>query len=331
MKHTLLTLSIAAALAACSTPPHTTAATPTTSQTATGSLAIETTRGVVNINPNPQRVAVYDWGMLDTLTQLGVKVGATTDTQSLPIIPNAADTSSMHIVQNAVADAVRVGTLFKPNYEALRVYQPQLIITGSRTAEVYDELKQIAPTLEMTADTQSMRAGTEQRIDQFAAIFGKQAQAAQLKNRIDQAIRAAQAAAQGKGNGLVLIVNADKIYAVAPDSRVGSWIYRDVGIPMADATIPSGGRGKEVSFDDIKRINPDWLFVLDRNAAVSNANQATTAAQTLNNPLVRDTTAAQKGQIVYLLPTTYLAAGGAGSFIESLQHLTQALSGNTAR
>ena len=64
-----------------------------------------------------------------------------------------------------------------------------------------------------------------------------------------------------------------------------------------------------VSFEYVKEKNPDWLFVLDRGAAIGEEGQA--AKDVLNNPLIAETTAWKKGQVVYLDSGTYLAAGGA--------------------
>lgn len=47
-------------------------------------------------------------------------------------------------------------------------------------------------------------------------------------------------------------------------------------------------------------MNPDWLFVIDRDAGVGENTGA--AAALLDNELVNQTTAAQEGQIIYLDP-----------------------------
>lgn len=67
----------------------------------------DTARGDAVVPKNPERVAVYDWAALDTLTELGVNVGATT-------APVRVD-----YLQPAFDKAATVGTLFEPDYEAL--------------------------------------------------------------------------------------------------------------------------------------------------------------------------------------------------------------------
>ena len=274
-------------------------------------VTVKTARGDTVVPKNPQNVAVYDLGALDTLTALGVPVGATIDKSMLPYLKGAFD------------KAQHVGTLFEPNYEALNAFKPQLIITGSRANKAIHQLNEIAPTIEMTADTKNLIASAKERIDAYAQIFGKQAEADKLKADIDAALAAAKTAAQGKGTGLVIIVNAGKLSAQSPTSRLGGWIHQGIGITPVDAQMKEGSHGMPVSFEYLKEKNPDWLFVLDRSAAIGEEGQA--AKDVLNNPLVAETTAWKKGQVVYLDSGTYLAAGGARQLQTALKQVTEAL------
>ena len=279
-----------------------------------GSIKVQTAHGEAVVPQNPERVAVYDLGAVDTLSKLGVKIGASVDAQRLAYL------------DAPLKDAVKAGTLFEPNYEALNAYNPQLIVIGSRMAKdkVSDELAKLAPTIDMTAQTDNMKESAKARIDAYGRIFGKQAEADALKAEIDKTFADAKAAAQGKGKGLVILVNAGKLSAFGPDSRLGGWIHRDIGVPAADEAIKEGSHGQPVSFEYIKEKNPDWLFVLDRSAAIGEEGQA--AREVLNNPLVAQSTAWKKGQVVYLPPETYLATGGAQELLNAGNLLKDALS-----
>lgn len=279
-----------------------------------GSVKVQTAHGEAVVPQNPERVAVYDLGAVDTLSKLGVKIGASVDAQRLAYL------------DAPLKDAVKAGTLFEPNYEALNAYNPQLIVIGSRMAKdkVSDELAKLAPTIDMTAQTDNMKESAKARIDAYGRIFGKQAEADALKAEIDKTFADAKAAAQGKGKGLVILVNAGKLSAFGPDSRLGGWIHRDIGVPAADEAIKEGSHGQPVSFEYIKEKNPDWLFVLDRSAAIGEEGQA--AREVLNNPLVAQSTAWKKGQVVYLPPETYLAAGGAQELLNAGNLLKDAFS-----
>ena len=311
-----MTLSCAFALAACGGQDGSASvqAGSAAAEVPTGSVKVQTARGEAVVPQNPERVAVYDLGAVDTLSKLGVKIGASVDAQRLAYL------------DAPLKDAVKAGTLFEPNYEALNAYNPQLIVIGSRMAKdkVSDELAKLAPTIDMTAQTDDMKESAKARIDAYGRIFGKQAEADALKAEIDKTFADAKAAAQGKGKGLVILVNAGKLSAFGPDSRLGGWIHRDIGVPAVDEAIKEGSHGQPVSFEYIKEKNPDWLFVLDRSAAIGEEGQA--AREVLNNPLVAQSTAWKKGQVVYLPPETYLAAGGAQELLNAGNLLKDAFS-----
>ena len=311
-----MTLSCAFALAACGGQDGSASvqAGSAAAEVPAGSVKVQTAHGEAVVPQNPERVAVYDLGAVDTLSKLGVKIGASVDAQRLAYL------------DAPLKDAVKAGTLFEPNYEALNAYNPQLIVIGSRMAKdkVSSELAKLAPTIDMTAQTDNMKESAKARIDAYSKIFGKQSEGDALKAEIDKTFADAKAAAQGKGKGLVILVNAGKLSAFGPDSRLGGWIHRDIGVPAADEAIKEGSHGQPVSFEYIKEKNPDWLFVLDRSAAIGEEGQA--AREVLNNPLVAQSTAWKKGQVVYLPPETYLAAGGAQELLNAGNLLKDAFS-----
>ena len=183
-------------------------------QTEGASLTVKTARGEAKVPQNPERIAVYDLGMLDTLNKLGVKTGLSVDKNRLPYLDEYFKTTKP------------AGTLFEPDYEALNAYKPQLIIIGSRAAKAFDKLNEIAPTIEMTAETANLKESSKERIDALAQIFGKQAEADKLKAEIDASFEAAKTAAQGKGKGLVVLVNGGKMSAFGPSSRLGGWLHK---------------------------------------------------------------------------------------------------------
>ena len=315
LRLTALAVCCALALGACSpkdSASNQTAQTAPAAQTEGASLTVKTARGDANVPQNPERIAVYDLGVLDTLNKLGVKTGLSVNQNWLPYLDEYFKTTKP------------AGTLFEPDYEALNAYKPQLIIIGSRAAKAFDKLNEIAPTIEMTADTANLKESAKERIDALAQIFGKQAEADKLKAEIDASFEAAKTAAQGKGKGkgLVILVNGGKMSAFGPSSRLGGWLHKDIGVPAVDESIKEGSHGQPISFEYLKEKNPDWLFVLDRGAAIGEEGQA--AKDVLNNPLVAETTAWKKGQVVYLVPETYLAAGGAQELLNASKQVSDA-------
>ena len=259
-------------------------------------VTIDTVRGDVDLPINPHPIAVYDMTLMQDLAALGVPVDGLPDNLRLDNL-KAADTP----------ESKKIGTLFEPDMEALNEMQPKAILVGSRMAEKYDALSQMAPTLDLTLDTANIYESSKQRLADLGRLFGKADKAQALQKDIDAAIAKAKTASAGKGNGLVVLVNGNKISTYGADSRFG-FIHTVFGIPAADAQIEEARHGQPVSFEYLQKTNPDWLFVLDRTSAIGEEGDG--ADVVLDNPLVHQTTAWKNDNIVYLSPDSYLAFGG---------------------
>ena len=266
MKPRFYWAACAVLLAACSPEPAAEKTVSAASQAASiATLTVPTARGDAVVPKNPERIAVYDWAALDTLTELGVNVGATT-------APVRVD-----YLQPAFDKAATVGTLFEPDYEALHRYNPQLVITGGPGAEAYEQLAKNATTIDLTVDNGNIRTSGEKQMETLARIFGKEARAAELKAQIDALFAQTREAAKGKGRGLVLSVTGNKVSAFGTQSRLASWIHGDIGLPPVDESLRNEGHGQPVSFEYIKEKNPDWIFIIDRTAAIGQEPEAAVA------------------------------------------------------
>ena len=276
----------------------------------THTVTVDTARGDIDLAMNPSPLVVYDMTLLQDLAALDVAVdGAPSD---LPL-------DNLH--SETQPDPEEVGTLFEPDLEALNAMQPQAILVGSRMAEKYDELANIAPTLDMTIDTANIYESSKQRLHDLGALFGKSAEAAKLQNDIDSLITEAKAVTKDSGTGLVVMVNGNKMSVYGADSRYG-FIHNVVNVPIADDQIKDGRHGQPISFEYLQKTNPDWLFVVDRSAAIGEDSLGAKAV--LDNPLVAQTTAWQKDQVVYLSPDSYLAFGGYYQWIQDLTTIKNA-------
>lgn len=275
-----------------------------------GDVTIPTARGEVTLKANPKPIAVFDTGSLDTLQALGVKVDAAPDAEKvLPYLKPTLDS------------AQKVGTLFEPNMEALYALKPELIIVGTRSAKKFDEVSKIATTIDLTDNGDKLIDSALQRIDSLGKLFNKTAEAAKLQQEIQTLFHETQTAVKGKGNGLIVLVNGGKISAFGSGYRL-SWIHNSLGVPMADPSLKGAGHGQPISFELIQKLNPDWLFVLDRLASIGQEGKS--AKEVLDNELVHQTTAWKKGQIVYLSSASYLAPGGVEQIKTDLTNIKNA-------
>ncbi|MCO6384671.1 siderophore ABC transporter substrate-binding protein [Oceanicola sp. 502str15] len=276
------------------------------------SVEIETAAGPVAAPQAPETVVALDIAAIDTLSALGVTIAA---------VPQFTPPAYL---ADVFAAAQPVGSLFEPDFEALASLGPDLIVAGGRSQKQVEPLSQIAPTLDMTIGLDVVGEG-KARLEAYGKLFGAEEQAAALEAKLDEAVAGAQTAAEGKGDALILLVNGGKISAYGDDSRFG-WLHTTLGIPEAFPDIVAEGHGEAVSFEFVAETDPDWIFVIDRGAAIGQEGEA--AAAVLDTPLVAGTKAGKAGQIVYLDPAPlYLAGGGINSMLGSIGEVTTALEG----
>jgi len=273
-------------------------------------ITVDTVKGNVDLAMNPSPLVVYDMTLMQDLAALDVAVDG---------MPSGLKLDNLQ--SKTQPEPKTVGTVFEPDLEALNAMQPQAILVGSRMAEKYDALSSIAPTLDMTIDTANIYASSKQRLHDLGALFGKSAQAAKLQGNIDGLIDETKALTKDKGKGLVVMVNGNKLSAYGDKSRYG-FIHTVLDIPMADDQIADARHGQPISFEYIQKTNPDWLFVVDRSAAIGEDGAGAKAV--LDNPLVAQTNAWSKNQVVYLSPDSYLAFGGYYQWMQDLTTIKEA-------
>lgn len=275
------------------------------------SVEIKTAAGPASVAVTPETVVAFDLAAIDDLTALGVAVAGVPD-----ITPPA-------YLADAIAGAEKVGTLFEPDFEALAVMAPDLIIAGGRSQSQVGPLGQVAPTIDMTISGDTMMDDARARVTAYGAIFERENAAADLLAELDAAIADTRAAAEGRGEVLIVLTNGGKVSAYGDDSRFG-WLHTALDLPEAYPDLTAETHGEAVSFEFIADVNPDWIFVVDRGAAIGQEGEA--AAVTLDNPLVAGTTAGESGQIVYLdAARLYLAGGGIQSMMGTIAEVAAAM------
>ncbi|WP_378947126.1 siderophore ABC transporter substrate-binding protein [Paracoccus sp. R86501] len=278
-------------------------------------VSIQTAQGPVELPAKPQTVAVYDMAALDTLQAMGVTPAGTIDEIMVPALREGAK------------DAAHVGTLFEPDLEALAGLAPDLVIVGGRSSTQLQTVSQVATAIDMTIDTDLLPEARD-RIDAYGTLFGKEDRAAQMHATLDDKLATLKKAAEGHDNAMIVMTNGPKMSAYGKDSRFG-WIFDAAGLAEAAPHLDNATHGQAITHEFIAEANPDWLLVVDRGAAIGEDGQG--AKATLTSDLVAGTTAWSKGQVVYLDPAAnYIAAGGYGSLIATLDQLTKALTDSPA-
>lgn len=255
-------------------------------------------QGETTISGVPGKVLVQDWAVFDNLNALGVAVAG---------VPSSNAPS--YLAQAIPADAIQLGSLFEPDFEGIAAAEADVYFVAARSAAAYDTAKDFVPTIDLSVDNAAIIDGVKGNIAKLGEVFDLQPKAAELNAALDAKVAEVKAAADGKGDALVLVTNAGALGVYGPDSRV-SWLYNDVGIASALADVKDGDHGGDtVSFEFLLEVNPDWVFVVDRDAGTGESAGA--AAALLDNELFNQTTAAKEGHIVYLDPqAAYISMHG---------------------
>ncbi|WP_274631294.1 siderophore ABC transporter substrate-binding protein [Arvimicrobium flavum] len=256
---------------------------------------IEHTKGEIVLPERPKKVVVFDLATIDTLDALGVDIAG---------VPKARFPA--YLSKYNGEDYAKVGSLFEPDLEALNALQPDLIIVGGRSSAKYDQVAALAPTIDLTVDQKDFVGSAKKNIDTLARLFGKESEAAEKLAALDATVAGTREAAAKAGKGLIVLTTGGKMSAYGPGSRFGV-LYSDYGITPAREDLKTSNHGHAASFELILETNPDWLFVIDRDAAVGREGQS--AAQYLDNELVAQTTAWKNGQVVYLDPARWYLIG----------------------
>lgn len=280
-------------------------------------ITIAHKQGEVTLPARPESVLVMDWAIVDTLDAMGVDVAG---------VPGS--NAPTYLEKYNGADYLKVGSLFEPDVEAIAASGADLMIVGGRSRKAYPQLTEILPTVDMSVDNGAFIDSVKANVTELGEIFAKQDRATEMNTELDARVARVRDAAEGQGRALMLVVSGGKIGVYGPDSRTG-WIHNDLGFPsVLDGVDDRSDRGDAASYEFILESNPDWMFVVDRDAAVGNEG-AQPARATLDNELVRQTTAWKNDHVVYLNPQeAYVVMSGYQAVNDLLEQVYDAVKGD---
>ena len=268
--------------------------------------------GETQVTTNPQKVVVFDYGILDALDSLGVNVTGVVQSG----LPD-------YLTKYAGEEYSSIGTLKEPDMEAIFALTPDLIIISGRQADYYEELNKIAPTIHLGIDNADYLGSFKNNMDILGQIFGKEKEVSSKVEEIEKAIAELNAKVTEKNiNGLITLANDGAFSVYGQESRFGI-IHKEFGVTPVDTTIDAGTHGQKATFEYVAEKNPQYLFVVDR-AAVTGGN--TSAKELFDNELVARTDAYKNDNIVYLDPTIwYTSVGGFTSTLRMVEEVDAAI------
>ena len=268
---------------------------------------------------DPQRIAILDMASLDILNGLGV---------GDRVVGTASH--SLEYLQDYINDDIaNLGTIKEADLEAVMACEPDVIFIGGRLSSSYDALSEIAPVVYLATDTElGVVESVRQNATTIASMFGLEDKVDELMADFDARITALQAVSEGQ-TAIVGMCTSGSFNVLGNDGRcsiIGVEVgFENIGV---DANIDTSTHGNEASFEFIVDKNPDYIFVMDRDAAIG-TDGAQLAQDIMENELVMGTEAYKNGHLIYLAHPAvwYTAEGGITALDIMLQDLESELLG----
>jgi iron complex transport system substrate-binding protein len=277
---------------------------PATDEATSSEVTVTHAQGETTVPVDPETVVVFDVGVISTLDSLDVDIAG---------VPDAAFPESLE--KFGGDEYPKVGSLFEPDYEAVNALAPDLIIVAGRSAGVYPELAEIAPTIDLTVDNGDFFDSFRERVTALAQVFGEEEAVAGRLGTLDDRIAEVKDAAANAGEALVVMTSAGELSAYGPDTRFG-FVFNELGLSAADENLTAADHGDAISYEYLAETNPDILLVLDRDAAIGESGAA--AEQVLDTDLVRSTSAWENDDVHYLDSAVWYVAPNGLSSVETM-------------
>lgn len=302
MKTRLMTFAATAAvlaLTACGG----SAATDTSESAAASSVTVEDNNGSQEIALPLKSVVATDNRTFQTLSDWGVKLSA----GAVALMPK----TNPYKTDERIVD---LGSHNEPNLEAIVAVAPDVIVNGQRFAQYHDDFTKLAPSAKVLEldprDGEPFDSELKRQITVLGEVFSKQDEAKKLTDDFDAAVARAKKAYDANDKVMAVITSGGNINYSAPSTgRTLGPVYDILGLTPAlevkDAS--TDHKGDDISVEAIAASNPDWILVMDRDAAVSNADASYVEANKLiaSSEALKNVSAVKDSRIVYMPADTY--------------------------
>ena len=268
----LLGIVMAMSMVACSNSPDTSGTTSgegAASDQGSEMITVEDMTGTVSIPANPQRVVDVS-GSADELIILDVPFVGSANTSmfdGVTVPPNLEEYFTENNVEVVGNYSGSVGEL---NLEKIAELNPDLIIMNIRHEKVYDQLKEIAPTVMLNDDINYVN--WKGRFQQLGEWFGKEEIVTQWLEDYDK--KSAEFAEKVKavtGDETFAVIEKNSVrtgsYYVYRTGGPGELVYDAMKLP-ASAGVPEGVWGEVVDAEYFSKIDADHIFFFSDDGTV---------------------------------------------------------------
>lgn len=266
-------------------------------------ITVTTNLGEVEVPVEPLRVAALDNTSFATLKALGVEPIAVPK----PLLPGEGFDDWADD-----ADVFDAGSHREPDLEAISEAEPDLIIGGYRFADYTDDLGKIATVIDIAPSEEAEGGYVESlkhQTEVLGEIFNKQDEASDIVSALEKATDAAAAATNGE---TVFLANSSGGKLDNGAGRIGR-ILEPLNLTdvFASESLDSDSVHNDsgLSPETIAQANPDWVIVLDRDAAVADGEFAPAKQLIEAQEAWVNTTFMTNDQVIYLDRFFYVTEG----------------------
>lgn len=208
-------------------------------------------------------------------------------------------------------DTIDIGNHREPDLEALAGAQPDLVVNGQRFADHRSDIEELVPEAAFVEfeprEGEDFLDELQRQTTGMGTVFGHEGDAEQLNAALDDASQRVSETYQEGDTVMAVNVSGGEIGYIAPGlGRTFGPLFDEFGFTPALEIEGSSDdhQGDDVSVEAIAEADPDWIIVLDRDAAVeedsSPAEEIISGSEALQN-----TTAVKEGQVYYAPADTY--------------------------
>lgn len=259
---------------------------------------------------DPQRIAVLDMAALDILDALDL---------GDRIVGSAAvsiDYLKQYDPDSSGGSIVNLGTVKTADLEKVAFSDPDVIFIGRRLSSIYSELQQIAPVVYLDIDYEKgVVESTMENSAIIASMFGKEANVDAMFADFQTRIDVLKGVMTGK-NVLLGMYNGNALGLMDSQAQFNI-ITKELGALNLGETVGAedkASHGEEASWETVIQLNPEYLFILDRNSAVGTAGEGIPGVrEMIENDLIKELDVYKDGKIVYIIDNAtvwYTAIGG---------------------
>lgn len=243
----------------------------------------------------PARIVVMDVGALDQLTRLGV--------QGIVAVPNVLPD---HLSQYNADEFIKIRDPWDPDLEAVKRAQPDFIIYGARDPKIYALLSEMAPTISYEENYMDYMETYVPYLKSLGQVFGKEKEVERhLVGAYEEIHVIRRLSEQDNKRGLILLYTQGRYHAFGPGSRFG-FIHDELGVKPLSDTLSTSIRGSRIDDHFIEQTNPDYLFIVDRDAALG---WQSAGKEIIINDAIKKTNAYKNNKIVWLTPRQWYLSG----------------------